>query len=190
MKKLAIVALLLVLGVVGPACGGSSDDALEDQLKEVTSERDALQAQVDASAERYEKTLGVKEAIRAVLDDPGAFGTEEEVADLLATYATPEALMVDDALGEARMRQAWYDTLYGKGLDAEIEVWHQWISDDGSQSGSLWVWKGTNLRGNYFELVGVAIDSHDEDGVVTNELVIYPYDDAYVIEAFSGAGTG
>ncbi len=166
-KKIAIVALLLVLGVFAPACGSSTDEA----------------------ADRYERTAAVKEGVRAVLDDPNSFGTAQEVADLLATYATADALMVDDALGSAPMRQAWYDTLYGKGLDAEIEVWHQWISADGSQSGSLWVWKGTNLIGNNFELIGVAIDSHNEDGLVSNELVIYPYDDAYVEEAFSGVGT-
>lgn len=190
MKKIAIVALLLMLGVVTPACGSESDDAVRQQLDEVTAERDSLQARIDASSERYEKTAAVTAAIRAVLDNPNEFGTEDEVVDLLATYATPDALVEDDAFGSVGIRQAWYNTLYGNVVDAEIEVRHQWISDDGLQSGWLWVWKGKNLRGNDFELIGVAIDSHDEEGLVTHELVIYPYDDAYVMAAFTGAGTG
>lgn len=39
------------------------------------------------------------------------------------------------------------------------------------------------------ELVGVQIDTHDDEGRVTDEWVIHPYPDDYVVEAFEGAGT-
>jgi hypothetical protein len=165
------------------------DVALEQQLTEVTAERDALQAQIDQRSERHDKTVAVKAAVRDILDNPTAYGTEEEVADLLATYATSAAVMEDDVFGSVNMRDAWYRTLYSGAIDAEIEVSHQWISEDGSQSGSLWVWKGTNQAGNPFELIGVAVDTHDEEGLVSHELVVYPYSDTYVIEAVTGAGT-
>jgi hypothetical protein len=116
-------------------------------------------------------------------------GTESEAIDLLASYASSDARMRDDALGSATMRRAWHESSYGQAVDAEIEVVHQWFAPDGSQSGGLWVWRGTNLAGNPFELVGVQIDTHDDEGRVTDEWVIYPYPDDDVVEAFEGAGT-
>ena len=123
-------------------------------------------------------------------DTAEAYGTEEEVVDLLATYATSDAVMQDDAFNAGmNMRDSWYNTLYGGGMDAEIEVLHQWFSEDGSQSSSLWVWKGKNINGNDFELVGVAIDTHDEEGLISHELILYPYPDSYVTNAALGTGT-
>jgi len=192
MSMRRLLALTLVLGLFGgiAACGGDSDVAdLERRLTEVEAERDALEEQSHADFERYQKTAAVKVAIREILDDSAAFGGEEEVAALLATYATPDALMEDDAFGAVPMRQAWFNTLYSNAMDAEIEIWHQWISDDGSQSGGLWVWHGLNAAGNPFEVVGVAIDTHDAEGRVAHELVIYPYSDAYMDKAVFGEGT-
>jgi hypothetical protein len=131
----------------------------------------------------------VKAGIREVLNDPAAFGTEDEVVDLLASFATDTAVMEDDVFGSAPMTEAWLGTLYSNAMDAEIEVMHQWINEDGSGSGSLWVWRGANLAGNPFELIGVSVDEHDDEGLVTHELVIYPYSDEYVDKAIVGAGT-
>lgn len=186
-----LVVAVLAIGA-WLAFGGRSENAnaaLDQQLTEVTAERDALQAQVDQRSERHDKSVAVQAAVRDILDNPTAYGTEEEVADLLATYATAAAVMEDDVFGSVNMREAWYNTLYSGTMDAEIEVWHQWTSEDGSQSGGLWVWRGTNLAGNPFELIGVAVDTHDEEGLVSHELVVYPYSDAHVIEAVTGAGT-
>jgi len=164
-------------------------DAANDRLATVTTDRDALKDELAALTGRYDKTMEVKAAIRAILDSPADFGSEDDVSDLLATYATPEARMEDDVFGAVGMREGWYKTLYGGTLDATIEVWHQWVSEDGSQSGSIWVWEGVNQAGNQFELVGVALDTHDLDGLVEHELVVYPYSDAFVWEAVTGAGT-
>lgn len=185
------VAVAVALGGGAAACSGDDGEAdeLRAQLAEVTTERDELQARLDADAERSDKTVEVREAIRAILDDPAAYGTEDEAIDLLASYASSDARMRDDALGSATMRRAWHESSYGQAVDAEIEVVHQWFAPDGSQSGGLWVWRGTNLAGNPFELVGVQIDTHDDEGRVTDEWVIYPYPDDYVVEAFEGAGT-
>ncbi|MDH3755740.1 MAG: hypothetical protein OEU32_17890 [Acidimicrobiia bacterium] len=162
---------------------------MEQQLSEVTAERDALQAQLDRAAERYDKTAEVKAGVREILDNPEAFGSEDEVADLLAVYATEAAVMEDDVFGSVPMRQAWFRTLYSDAMDAEIEILHQWISEDGSESGGVCVWRGTNQAGNPFELIGLTVDTHDEEGRVAHELVIYPYPDEYVDVAVTGAGT-
>lgn len=192
MRIRRFVAVGLVFGLLGglAACGSDADVAdLERRLAEVEAERDALEEQTFGDLERYRKTEAVKIAIREILDDPEAFGTQEEVAELLATYSTPGALMEDDAFGAVPMMEAWFNTLYLGAMDAEIEVWHQWIADDGSQSGALWIWHGSNAVGNPFEVVGVSIDTHDAEGRVAHELVIYPYSDTYMNKAVFGAGT-
>ncbi|GAA1470231.1 hypothetical protein [Microbacterium thalassium] len=187
----AIVALVSALALAGGVAGcTASDSELEAQLEQVTAERDALPAQIDADAVRYDNTIAVHEEVRAILDDPEAYGTEDEVVAALAALATPEAEMYDDAYGDGvGMQQAWYQTLYSGAMDSRIELVHEWVARDGSQSGGLWLWYGTNLAGNEFQLVGVQIDDHDDDGLITHELVVYPYPDAYVIEALEGAGT-
>ena len=185
-----MVAILLGVGVAG--CSESGDDEadeLRDRLEEVTAERDELQARVDADAERYDKSVEVRDAIRAILDDPAADGSEDEVVDLLASYASSGAQMRDDVFGDVGVRSAWYNTLYAGAMDAEIDVIHRWFAPDGAQSGGLWVWRGTNPAGNPFELVGVQIDSHDDEGRITDEWVIYPYPDDYVRDAVFGDGT-
>ena len=125
----------------------------------------------------------------ALLDDPGGFGSEEEIADLLATHATSDAKMDDDVFGAVPYRTGFCNTLYSGLVDAEIDVYHSWVAGDGSQSGVLWMWRGTNASGNPFELAGVSLTEHNEEGLISYELVVYPYPDEYVHEAVFGAGT-
>ncbi len=128
--------------------------------------------------------------MRAILDDPAAVGDEDAVVAALAELATPDAEMEDDAFHESvGISDAWANTLYAGAMDARIDVRHRWISDDGSMSGGLWIWHGTNALGNPFELIGVQVDTHDDEGRITHELVVYPYPDDYVAEAVEGAGT-
>ena len=127
--------------------------------------------------------------IVAILDDPESFGTEQEVADLLATHATEDAVMDDEVFGAVNYRDGFYNTLYSDAMDAEIDVYETWMSDDGSQGGVLWMWHGTNAEGNPFELAGVSITTHDEEGMITYEYVTYPHDDEYVRVAAFGGGT-
>lgn len=181
-----LLAAAVVLAVlVGFGFGWLAFRDGEDDASAIELARDEL---IEQQSERRDKSVAVNVAIRAVLDDPESYGTEDEVADLLATYATPSAQMDDDVFGAVNMRQAWYNTLYDSAMDSEIDVWHQWVADDGSQSSSLWVWHGTNFAGNPFELVGIAIDDHDEEGLVTHEFVVYPYPDDYVDNAVFGSG--
>lgn len=190
--KSAVVVVAIVLGAGVAACSEGDDgeaDELREQLEEVTAERDELQALIDTDAERHDKTVEVRDAIRAILDDPAAHGSEDEVVDLLASYASSDAQMRDDVFGDVGVRSAWYNTLYAGTMDAEIDVIHRWFAPDGAQSGGLWVWRGTNLAGNPFELVGVQIDTHDDDGRITDEWVIYPYPDDYVRDAVLRDGT-
>ena len=224
----AAAAILLVAGA--SACSGDdSTEALEQELADLTAERDALALQAEEQAakdlaklgemtaerdalalqaeeraaaerdapaqqaeeraERREKGIAIQAEIKAILDDPESFGTEEEVADLLATHATQFAAMDDEVFGSANYRAGFYNTLYSNAMDAEIDVYETWMSDDGSQGGVLWMWHGTNARGNPFELAGVSITTHDEDGMITHEYVTYPHDDAYVVSAAYGLGT-
>ena len=190
------VAVILLLALISAACSSSSDEtaeqllAVEQQLADVTAERDVLQTQIDQQADRHDKAAAVQSAVRDILDNPEAYGTEEEVVDLLASYATSDAVMQDDTFNASmNMRDSWYNTLYGGAMDAEIEVLHQWMSDDGSQVSGLWVWKGKNINGKDFELFGVAIDTHNEEGLISHELILYPYPDSYVTNAAFGTGT-
>jgi len=195
-RILQAVAVLVSAALFSSACSGGSDSTaeklqvVEQQLAEVTAERDVLKAQIDQPSSGYEKAAAVKAAVRDILDNPDSYGTEEEVVELLANYATPDAIMQDDAFDAAmNMRDSWYNTLYQSRMDAEIEVLHQWISDDGSQSSGLWVWKGKNINGLDFELIGVNVDTHNEEGLITHELILYPYPDDYVRNAALGTGT-
>lgn len=188
-----VTALSVAVALTGGTLACSNDagevEDLQAELVEVTSERDELQARLDEDAERYDKTVEVKDSIRAILDDPTSYGTENEVVDLLASYASPNAQMRDDVFGDVRMRAAWHNTLYGDAMDAEIDIVQRWIAPDGSQSGGLWVWHGTNPGGNAFELIGIQIDTHDGNGIVTDEWVAYPYPNDYVTDAIWGDGT-
>jgi outer membrane murein-binding lipoprotein Lpp len=188
------VGLLAVAAVAGVLAGCGSDSgevaALTTQVEQLTEERDALQERVDAAPTRHDKTMAAVEGVRAILDDPASVGDEAAVAAALAAFATPDAQMEDDAYHEAvPMERAWAQTLSSNGIDAQMDVLHQWVSDDGSMSGGMWIWHGTNLVGNPFELIGVQVDTHDDEGRISHELVLYPYPDEYVVQAIEGDGT-
>jgi hypothetical protein len=127
--------------------------------------------------------------IIAILDDPEAHGTEDEVADVIATQATEAAVMDDDVFGPYPYREGFFNTLYFDGADARIEVYVSWLSEDGTQGGFLWMWSGTNPGGHPFELAGISLIEFAEDGRIAYERVTYPYPDEYVYEAWMGGGT-
>ena len=169
----------------------SAEQALADgeaQLAQITAERDSLIADPPASADRYEKSVANTERVAAIVDDPDAFGTQEEVLDELMTLVTPEAVMDDTAFGAVPMRQAWSNTLWGS--DATIKTWVRWMCDDGSQAGSLWSWIGVSQSGEPFELIGVNLDEFDDEGRVTYSLVDWPYDSDYVRKSLSSGNVG
>lgn len=158
-------------------------------LAELTAGRERVTAAEEAAASRYEKASATSEEIIALLDNPKAFGTEEEVADLIAAHSTSGAVMDDDVFGAVPYRAGFYNTLYAGAMDAEIDVYDSWVSDDGSQGGALWMWHGTNAAGNPFELAGISLNTYDDEGLISYELVTYPYPDEYVQEAVLGEGT-
>jgi outer membrane murein-binding lipoprotein Lpp len=195
MSARTVPARLLVVALAAgllAACGSDTDEVarLTTQVHQLTEERDALQGRVDAAEARHDRTAAVVDRVSAILDDPEAVGDETAVVAALAELATPDAEMEDDAFHESvPMSEAWANTLYADTMDARIDVLHRWISDDGSMSGGLWIWHGTNAAGKPFELIGVQVDTHDDEGRVTHELVVYPYPDEYVVDAVDGAGT-
>ena len=133
--------------------------------------------------------MKIHEEIISLLHDPEAGGTEAKIADLLATHATDDALMDDEVFGSVNYRQGFYNTLYSGAANAEIDVFEDWLTEDGSQGGFLWMWHGTNAAGNPFSLTGISLTTHDEAGLISYEFVTYPYTDEYVREAWLGAGT-
>lgn len=196
-----LIIMLMAFGLVLGAC--SSDPVaseeyrelegqlatLESELAIVIAERDALAQGGDLPEGRYEKARAHMDLVMAVHDDPEAFGSEEEVIETLVEHYTPDAVMDDAVFGAVPIAQAWHNTLYGGAVDAEIDIYHSWLSDDGSQGGYLWVWHGTNILGNPFELPGISLCQFDEDGLESYEYVVYPYPDDYVRNAFEGSGT-
>jgi hypothetical protein len=97
----------------------------EAQVVAVTAEQDTA-AEAAASGDRYAAAARVQEEIMALLDDPGAFGSGAEVADLLATHATSDALMDDDVFGSVNYRNGFYNTLFVMA-DAEIDIYDSWL---------------------------------------------------------------
>jgi outer membrane murein-binding lipoprotein Lpp len=196
-----VISVLAVLGLLLAGCASDPTASEEYQdleqqlakveqiLEDVTAERDALAATSNEPSHRYEKALATQEAIEDILHNPESYGSEDEVIELLASYATEYAFMDDAALGAAPITNAWYYTLYEGTMDAEIDNYYRWLSDDGSQGGFLWMWHGTNQAGNPFELPGIALDEYDENGLLAYEYVVYPYPDEYVVEAVTGSGT-
>ncbi|MDH3300580.1 MAG: hypothetical protein OES24_08755 [Acidimicrobiia bacterium] len=166
-------------------------DRLASDLEEATAELDQVRADPtpDRPSDRYERALANQTAIMDILQSPESYGTEEDIADRLGELAAPGAQMVDDVFGGVSYRTAFMNTLFSGATDAKIAVYDSWLSNDGSQGGFLWVWYGKNSAGNDFELVGISLDDYDEDGLIANEYVSYPYSDSYVQEAFRGAGT-
>ncbi len=187
----AITASVLLTGTAG--CLGTDEaDALRAEVATLTQEVESLRATLDDVEDRHDRTASATERLRTILDDPSEFGTEGEVADQLAQMATEDAQMNDDVFGPHAIRGAWRSTLFGFGCektDARVEMLHDWVSEDGSMSVSVWVWHGTNCAGHPFELAGVSVSPHDSTGRATEMRNHYPYPDAYVLEAFTGAGT-
>ncbi|WP_084127311.1 hypothetical protein [Demequina sp. NBRC 110054] len=180
-----VAAGICILALAG--CSSGSAD-LEEELAQVTSERDALQAELDTIDARHDLVVEKKAELEEILTDHTSYGTPAQVADLLGTFATEDAVMDDDVYGAVDYRDAWYYTLY-QDATSEVESIHQWVDADGSEAGTLWIWRGTNGIGNPFELIGISVDSYNDEGLITNEWVAYPYDDEYVLEALDGAGT-
>ncbi|WP_062377092.1 hypothetical protein [Demequina pelophila] len=187
---MAFVGALALVGLAG--CSGDDQAAtiadLEEQVAAMTAERDELQAQLDGAAARYDKVVAAKAEVEAVLADESAYDDIATMVDRLAAFATDGAQMEDDVFGSIGYRSAWFSTLSGD-VEARIDTVRQWTDPDGSTSGSLWVWHGTNAQGNPFALIGVSVMTYDDDGLITHEWVGYPYTDEFVREAIRGAGT-
>jgi methyl-accepting chemotaxis protein len=195
MWSIAVVAILLFTAA---ACSSSDSveldalaserDALAAERDALAGERDALAAQLAAMETRRELSTANQQLIAEIIADPGAFGDEEEALDAMAALAAPGAVMDDTAFGPVPIRAAWRNTLFG--LDAKIESWATWLAEDGSSGGSLWTWSGTARNGEPFSLIGINIDSFDEDGLVTYSLVDWPYPGETVRSAIANGGPG
>jgi hypothetical protein len=188
--------VLVVMGLIAVGAGCSSDDsdqALRDELVAVQAERDELVAQAAAQVARHDAAQRTYDAIGAIWDDPESYGGEAGVSTAIGEYLAPGAMMVDDVFGRISYRQGMINTLFGGSVDpdlvAEMDGYDSWVSADGSQGGSMWVWHGTNAEGNPFELVGLSLVTFDEEGRLAMEVDSYPYPDEYVEEALFGAGT-
>jgi hypothetical protein len=191
-----IFAILLVITFGVAACSSdptSSDEyqeladqlALSEQeLSAVSSQRDSLLADKERAERRFELSNETIDAVGEIVSDPSAFGTEDEVLELLSRYFAPGATTHDLAYGEIETIAGWRNTLFGGQVDAVTTEWHNWVCEDGSQGGSLWTWEGTNFLGQPFELIGVSIQRFNDEGLGTGNTVMWPYPDEYVWQAF------
>ena len=152
---------------------------LEVQLDTVTAERDALLAEAEAAAARYDKANTTQKLISDIIADPAALGTQEEVLDLLDGLAAPGTVYGDDVFGSTSWRSGWRNTLFGS-IDATIHTWLSWLSEDGSVGGSMWTWSGSALNGEPFDLQGIELSTYDEQGLLDSVTVYYPYEDTDV----------
>jgi hypothetical protein len=168
------VLVLPILLAAAAGCSDGNDDALEEELAAVTAERDELAAQIAVQQARHDKAEATQQAVVDIIADPTSFGTEEEVLDLLDQYAvSPNIVYGDEAFGDTTWRTGWRNTLFGS-VDADIQTWTRWLSDDGSTGGSLWSWNGTAANGEPFVLSGIVIDQFDDDGLYEAVRVYYP----------------
>ena len=138
MRKRAIpfaVALLLVMVGCSSSDPTASDEytALEQELAVANQEITELESQLaeitaegaGSAAERYRKATVNQETLLAIIKDPSAFGSEQEVLDLIDVMATPDVVSGDLAFGGAMTgiwRQGWRNTLFS-GVDATIHTW-------------------------------------------------------------------
>ena len=187
---MVVVFGMLVVGCSGDVAGSDEYQALEQglaaaqaQVGDLTADLAELEAAATAATTRYEKAKATQETAKAIMADPSAFGSEDEVLDLMDDLAAPGTVMGDAAFGPAPYRAAWRGTLFGR-VDATIRTWTSWLSDDGSVGGSLWTWSGTASNGEPFDLQGLELSRYDEDGLYSSIMVSYPYEDAEVMRIF------
>jgi hypothetical protein len=77
--------------------------------------------------ERFTKSSASIDAIGGVVSDPAAFGTEDEILDLLSQYLVPGATTHDLAYGEIDSIDGWRNTLFGGRFDAVTTEWPNWV---------------------------------------------------------------
>ena len=211
--KRTIVASSAILALVVAGCSSSDPTASEEYqaleqelvaaeqqlaeteqaLAEAQQDLGADQAEMDilASEERspsarYEAALATQETMLAIMEDPASFGDEDEVLDLLDSMATPGVVSGDLAWGGTSTgiwRTGWRNTLFG-GTDATIRTWKTWLSDDGSVGGSLWTWTGTAQNGKSFSIEGLELSRFNENGLYTEVVMLYPYENNEVHRRF------
>lgn len=136
----------------------------------------------DASSARYENAQANQETLMAIIADPSAFGTQEEVLDLLDSMAVPDVVSGDLAFGGTMTgiwRTGWRNTLYARP-DMSIKTWRYWLSDDGSVGGSLWTWYGIADNGESFTIPGVEISRFTDEGLWEELIMFYPFEDKEV----------
>ena len=138
------------------------------------------------SGDRYDNASETQQTLIDIIANPSAFGSEDEVLDLLDELATPDVISGDLAFGGTSTgiwRTGWRNTLFGN-TDATIHTWTTWLSDDGSVGGSLWTWSGTARNGEPFDLQGLELSRFNDDGLLTEVIMLYPYDDSEVWQRF------
>ncbi len=142
----------------------------------------AMDSDDAATTARYENAQSNQEALGAIIADPTAFGTETEVLDLLDSMAIPDVVSGDLAFGgtmKGIWRTGWYNTLFGRD-DMSVKTWRSWLSEDGSVGGSLWTWSGMAGNGEPFAIPGVEISRFNDEGLYTEVVMFYPFEDAEV----------
>lgn len=162
---LLVVATVMLGSVLLTGCGGDSTES-------------------QGATDRYEKAKATQAKVIAIVADPQAFGSQEEVLAMLEEMAVPGLVSVDEAFGSVDWLSGWRYTLFGD-TDAEIKTWRSWLSDDGSMGGSLWTWSGTASNGKPFDLQGVEVSRYDENGLVSEIVMFYPYEDEEVQRRFT-----
>ena len=185
----------LILVVILTACSSGQSleelqtqvDGLAQELSTVVAERDTLLAEKAVAGQRFAKTSATVETVNSVVSDPQAFGTEDEVLERLRAFTVPGAVTNDLAYGSVDTIRGWRNTLFGGSVDAETYVWFDWVCEDGSQAGSLWTWRGLNVLGDPFELIGVNVSDFNEQGLETHQTVAWPYEFEHVYEEFGTA---
>ena len=182
-----LVVALAIAGCATDPTASAEYIELAEQMAEVSQERDAL-ATAEASdgcetaTARYEKAAATQEELLAIIADPTAFGTETEVLDLLDSMAVPNVVSGDLAFGGTRTglwRVGWKNTLFGSD-DMSVKTWRSWLSEDGSVGGSLWTWYGVAGNGEEFAIPGVEVSRFNEEGLFTEVVMFYPFEDAEV----------
>ena len=147
---------------------------VESDLAAITAERDALAAQIAASAPGIAQVEANEKAhFDAIMS--------KDLEAMMATY-TDDAVFVDETFGDwiegTEALTRFNDVVLTMTDPEATEIIESYVSADGTRATSVWSWIGTSYFGNPFDLPMVLVHEY-RDGLIAKQTIYYAARDAY-----------